>query len=338
MNIVYLIGNGFDVNLGLKTEYSHFYNYYLGLESPNENVAKLKKAISKYEGTELWKDLEIALGQITAEYENAYDFIEALDDISDNLLLYIKSEQERIYTYEQGSTVFIRDIAHPTLHIPNAAKVRVKTFLEKWATSHWKTDIITFNYTNILDGLTRINIGQDIGPHHLIYPNKLSSITHVHGRYDDTILLGVDNVEQIANEHFRTNEDLLEIFVKPVANKAMDMLIDETCANLINNASLIVTFGLSFGPTDKIWWERIKDRLKTQNSRMIIFDYVKYIDNTPNRKTRTKSYRRKTCNNLFGEDADSLSEYIDYALNTDMFKLKELLQREEHQSTYVLTA
>ena len=29
MKVVYLIGNGFDLNLGLKTSYSDFYTYYL---------------------------------------------------------------------------------------------------------------------------------------------------------------------------------------------------------------------------------------------------------------------------------------------------------------------
>ena len=47
MQILYIIGNGFDLNLGLETSYNHFYNYYKAVESDNINVQKLKKNISK---------------------------------------------------------------------------------------------------------------------------------------------------------------------------------------------------------------------------------------------------------------------------------------------------
>ncbi len=42
MNILYILGNGFDINLGLKTRYSDFYKYYIGIESKDENIRKLK--------------------------------------------------------------------------------------------------------------------------------------------------------------------------------------------------------------------------------------------------------------------------------------------------------
>ena len=38
MNIVHIIGNGFDLNLDLKTSYRHFYEYYKNQESKNENI------------------------------------------------------------------------------------------------------------------------------------------------------------------------------------------------------------------------------------------------------------------------------------------------------------
>jgi hypothetical protein len=56
MQILYIIGNGFDLSLGLKTSYNNFYQYYKTVESDNVNIQKLKKNISKtYES---WADLE----------------------------------------------------------------------------------------------------------------------------------------------------------------------------------------------------------------------------------------------------------------------------------------
>ena len=61
MNIVYLIGNGFDINIGLKTRYKDFYDYYLALDSSgdNEHVKKLKEHLKETLSTDdkYWSDL-----------------------------------------------------------------------------------------------------------------------------------------------------------------------------------------------------------------------------------------------------------------------------------------
>lgn len=45
MKVVFIIGNGFDINLGLQTRYEDFYKFYLGLDSSNDGiqVKKLKE-------------------------------------------------------------------------------------------------------------------------------------------------------------------------------------------------------------------------------------------------------------------------------------------------------
>ncbi len=45
MKVVFIIGNGFDINLGLATQYENFYRFYLGLDSSNDSiqVKKLKE-------------------------------------------------------------------------------------------------------------------------------------------------------------------------------------------------------------------------------------------------------------------------------------------------------
>lgn len=68
MNVTYIIGNGFDLNLGLETGYQAFYNYYIKVPSPNSQVKLLKDSIEQ-DGYELWSDLEIGLGKISAKYE-----------------------------------------------------------------------------------------------------------------------------------------------------------------------------------------------------------------------------------------------------------------------------
>ena len=82
MNVLYLIGNGFDLRLGLPTRYADFLKYYerqtpkLGadLSLQEETIKKYKKrffaemAEREERGEEQWKDLEIALGEFTKAF------------------------------------------------------------------------------------------------------------------------------------------------------------------------------------------------------------------------------------------------------------------------------
>lgn len=57
MNITFLVGNGFDLNLGLRTSYETFYKYYIKKE-PHDLIAKFIK-----DDYRLWADLELGLGE-----------------------------------------------------------------------------------------------------------------------------------------------------------------------------------------------------------------------------------------------------------------------------------
>ena len=63
MNITYIIGNGFDFNLGLKTSYKSFLDYYLKRDSGDRIIELFKDSIKQC--NDLWSDVEIALGQST---------------------------------------------------------------------------------------------------------------------------------------------------------------------------------------------------------------------------------------------------------------------------------
>jgi len=84
MNIVYLIGNGFDLNLGLQTKYQHFYDYYLthseGNDSPH--IKDLKDHIKN--NRENWSDLEFALGDYLRMI-NTDDAVTLHDHLVDHL-------------------------------------------------------------------------------------------------------------------------------------------------------------------------------------------------------------------------------------------------------------
>jgi len=102
MNITFLIGNGFDVNLGLKTRYIDFYKYFSSLESAKDSAAvkKFKKEITAFIKDEVhhtsedcidWRDLAVALGK-WSKYLSEDDVDDFHISIIDSLKDYLKKE------------------------------------------------------------------------------------------------------------------------------------------------------------------------------------------------------------------------------------------------------
>lgn len=59
MNIVFLIGNGFDLNLGLNTRYSDFYEYYKNQRAKDERPY-IRSFLNDLASNEDWSDFDLA--------------------------------------------------------------------------------------------------------------------------------------------------------------------------------------------------------------------------------------------------------------------------------------
>ena len=93
MNILFFIGNGFDINIGMNTRYSDFYNYYQKVKSQNHTVRKVKSNISS--NIENWSDLELALGSYTTNLKGLNDFDEMFEDIGLELSKFLQAEEKK---------------------------------------------------------------------------------------------------------------------------------------------------------------------------------------------------------------------------------------------------
>lgn len=323
MNVTYIIGNGFDLNLGLNTRYQDFYDYYMKMPSSNSQVELLKDTI-RQDGYELWSDLEVGLGKISAKYETSDDFIAALTDISDHLRKYItdinKSFQIKLYDSDR----FRKDLCNPSKYLVEADRIFLSAFCKR-AVNSWNVNILSFNYTDTiyrLLGSVNSKSRTQIGVNEFNAVVTVAPVQYVHGRYDETILVGVNDSVQIRKTEFRNKTDLVEIFVKPKANDAIGELTDNKCHTLLNASQLICIFGHSMGETDKIWWERIKENLTSRDCRLIVFVYNDKI-NIKNQRFRRPAIKRDLMEKLgWNENMDS-KVYI--GLNTDIFNLKRSL-------------
>ena len=339
MNVLYLIGHGFDLRLGLPTRYADFLEYYKG-QTPQlgSGRSQQEEAIQKYKerlfsemaereerGEEQWKDLEIALGEFTTAFgDDVEAFRSFYYDLNNSLEVYLSQFKDINPLDEEVETLY-KDLVYPYRHLNEKTRGYLRS--QTIRSGHvWDISAITFNYTSsfeqLCDGILRIdtfNYPEEHNGQAILY----RGIKHVHGKLDDGgILLGVDHDEQIANELYRQNEDIRDLLIKPQSNEERGELVDEECLHLIENADLICLFGLSLGPTDQMWWTAIKKRfLNNPNLFLLYFHYDQKLVITL--KSDGK-FKREACKHVIealGLEGNQ-KEYKDrifVAINSDMF-------------------
>ncbi len=335
MKIVYLIGNGFDVNLDLKTSYQNFYEVYRETKSPNDLIYKLKECTKD---TKQWADLELALGQYTSNLNSVDEFNQIYEDLQDNLALHLQKEEDKIDTFEIDKQKFLSYINTPEECLTATQKREVVQYKQKWYTNSWHISFMTFNYTKTIEKIINSKPPLRIGIHHNNTDIMFMGINHIHGYIEDGMVIGVNDISQISNKAFHNQQDVLDSLVKSECNKAKEDLIDEKCKEQILSSNLVCIFGSSLGDTDKLWWELIDEKLKEENFRLIIFKH-KDIKIPRRRKHKEKQERDKVKDEflsktlLSDEEKEQVKSKIFVGLNTDLFKgivkSKETLSNEK---------
>lgn len=269
MNITFLIGNGFDLNLDMKTRFSDFYDYYVETESTNNHVVEIKETIkSDLPKLNTWADLELALGKYCEKLGSIDIFDIVLDDIKAHLALYLNGvENAKDFSDLINSGKFSVDFAAPEKYLEPAIADEVS--FSSYDDCH--LSVITFNYTRCLENIINYPAikGQRISTKErcLYYDN----VFHVHGYANDSMILGVNSIEQIDNAELRKNPDVATSIVKPICNDGMRTKMNEECERVINDADVIYIFGLSLGESDKKWWDVIVERMCNSNCKVIVF-------------------------------------------------------------------
>lgn len=326
MQTVFLIGNGFDVNLGLKTRYAEFYEYYLNIPTENKNIRNLKEHLRENK-SDFWSDLEIALGKYTAELSSFEQMEEVYDDINNEMQRYISSIENMSLPKDIDIELFKNNISSPESFLSPAEVSRIKMVYENLVRTNHFIDIINFNYTSTIDKI----LGYDsqfltIAPS--IYNSSLKtivrSVIHIHGAINDPIL-GVDNVSQISNEELIKSGDIIGYLVKPLINTTLGSLVDAKAKKTILDANLICIYGMSLGETDATWWKLVGERLQ-KGTIVVLYVYDKDANNLAARKKA--QFNKKWRNKFFDVAGIGESKRIDLekkliiAPNTKIFDIR----------------
>ena len=297
MNILYLIGNGFDLNLGLKTKLSHVVDKIIEDKIDSPDILKLKKSLIKNKDL-WWSDFEFQLGQNTkvikpnaiTVYDNQYNyFVNKIKDI-------FEKQENRIDYQNKTSFIASSFMEHITTfynYLPDTNKQIVLDIMKKTdVNENIYYDFITFNYTSVLDNFVKCSLNEyhknkylypiPVNPQKQVY-HILRKIIHIHNTLEDGLILGVDNVEQIANKELADNKYFLPRIIKLETIKALGRNSAVEAKELIDKSKIIIAFGLSIGITDKYWWNYIINWLiKNTERQFIIFIYDDKMDITLN--------------------------------------------------------
>lgn len=324
MRILHIIGNGFDLNLGLKTSYKDFLDYYKKLPSSTDTIQKLKESM---DDTIIdWSDMELALGKYSKKVDSNDDFDLIHSDIVENLSVYLKNQEAFLGFNQDNRKELGNYLLSPENQLMPIDRVNIEQYKKKFKGTPDEVDIITFNYTHtleqILGGEANIQL-----PRISNVPSYVRQIVHIHGSINDRMVLGVNDESQIANNSFKIDQSTKDFLIKRDCYIAAKTIIDDECRKLISEAHLICVFGSSFGATDNYWWEFLGEKI-INDIRLIIF--YKGIIISPTRSyliaKQDREYLKKNLaafkfENLADDNKVNLLKKVILMNNSKMFNL-----------------
>jgi len=343
MNVLFFIGNGFDLNVGLKTRFGDVLSFYLKKTSDDPVIISFKESIKKNINT--WSSFEERIGIYSNEMqkketpiETFLDFYNCNFDFLKFLRDYLKEEESKVkYEDKQNiAEIFKKSL----LNFMKYLNIDQKKFFDE-TDETISFSYICFNYTSVfkkcLDILINSNTFQlekrnktGFFRNMFILHNNLGNVFHIHGTLDNNMILGVNDLKQILNTEFH-NIDKVNTFIKPKVN---DLLINNRnpdSIKLIENADIYCIFGMSIGKTDKKWWiELSKQLLTNSNKRLIIYAYDENLDESfPMNTLETQDYYKNIfLNHLkftkLNEDdiKEKIRKNIHVVIDKDIFKIK----------------
>lgn len=290
MNVLYILGNGFDKVQGMATSYPEFYEYLVNnVKDGSALLEKMKSEIT--EDTVLWSDMESGLGEFTAITDNAEEFDDFYFELSRHLQNYLKAENDKFAPSDKLKNKFQSDLTTVSKYLGALDKTMFDGFLGTISTSSKDINIITLNYTNTLEKI--LGLSPNITTKGFGGSTNLRNIIHVHGQLGDSIIIGVDHPGQIKNDAFRNNEDIKDIMIKIDSNESMKETRHMECERLIANANVIILFGVSLGETDARWWKLIGQNLKRRKNLAIIQHLYKPGAINPTQRQRIRKLERE---------------------------------------------
>ena len=332
MNITYVIGNGFDLNLGLPTDYFHFYEYYCKQSSASDTIQRLKDNINQYINSN-WVDLEIGLGKYTSKVSSADEFAEAYLDLNNHIIRYMSAVDDLADSILSDGLKdkIITDLLYPELALRSEYGriiTDVKQANQITPILNIRVDILSFNYTLTLE---KLKIAQEFKTKKTdLLSCSFGGTTHIHRTIKDRgVWLGVDNGAQIEKDSLRNDMLIRQLLVKPYDISSFGNALFSGVERIINSSDLICVFGSSMGVTDSSWWRIIGKHMISSECKLLYITIDKkgfesdHMLLFAQNKIRSQIIRKLLGPVLTKEGELNNSEKILVPINCDIFKDKD---------------
>lgn len=270
MNITFLIGNGFDLNCGLKSSYQDVYNEYCKInETDSELIKNFKKNIKNDYKT--WGDFELAMAEKINDFKSENDFVKCIIDFKTYLVKYLSEEKRKFFEKYNTDSIKV-DVYNEVL---NSIRSFYKNNTNNISNSVYKQiffsninyTFVSFNYTCIFNEIFN-SFSKE-------YKRKFINI---HGSLEDNdVVLGIDNEQQLKSKNFKISDSGRISFIKPIFNNRYDIDRVIEANNAILESDIICIYGMSLGDSDLTWKNLIikwLDSVLSENDKhLFVYDY-----------------------------------------------------------------
>lgn len=342
MNITFILGNGFDLQLGLNTSYSDFLKEYTKASpNDNENIKLFKSELRKSESQELWSDAEKAMGIYLGQYSDSSveAYSERILDFERNMAEYLRKEQARCsFSSKDQIERCFKDFLFNSF---NDILTGRKKGVSMGSLENNYFTFISLNYTNLLEQIQHCCLQNDSSSLRVrewptnAWTDSWDAIYHVHGMLGASIIMGVNDESQLdLSGGVTLTDELRWELIKPILNHSSGNDFDAPAKKAIAESDIIAIYGVSYGATDKMWWDEIVKWLKTRSGGKLIA----YVRDQPNQfdseiawteSTYEARKKREILKKLLGDEEDpdfnKLLNRVYIILNTERLNLKEFI-------------
>lgn len=335
MNITFFIGNGFDINLGLKTKYTDFLSEYV----KKDHEGSLPKEIKREFAT--WADLEKQLGVYAGNVseKEALRFNEEKEALEDDLIEYLRFAcLKDIVVSQEGISEFKQMVTDFQKYLPSVEQEHYRNII-----SGIREVIcyrfIDFNYTAYLDKI--VDEAKKVKPFgkHIAnggnYEDEIRIPVHVHGELYDELVLGVNDSSQIGDGKNEAPPQIADYLIKSHVNDKLGNQKIKQVQGIIDNSAYVCVFGMSLGITDKDWWCYLGKWLEKSPARRLVlfmYDDSGVIFSGSKRARKEDQVRSRFVKMIERPDIEEqLSKQIVVVINSNIFHFENIVLESEKE-------
>lgn len=318
-----IIGNGFDLNCGLKTRYKDVYPEYSKSKSDSELISDFKKNIN--DNFENWSDFEMGMAEYACCLNSEDELIACVNDFNHFLNSYLMRIQHEFHASYEGLLTTNSIIEKMNKSISSLGKEVTHDidFMidSRQANSVFNMGIISFNYTDTFEYI-----------YSKAYFNfRHFDVLHIHGLLSDDPVLGVDNEGQLSVGYPITNTSKI-CFIKPYFNSVFDSRRVSTAKSLIGKSKTIFVYGASLSDSDLTWRNELLNWLQSDSKNHLFLYFYEYTTKqylTKQDKINIEQNAKiKILNNWKVESIDEMIDRIHVPIGVELFDFAKAIKND----------